>query len=152
MEFIHSYSSSDTIAAIATAPGEGGVAIIRISGEQALDVAARIFSGPVHSYKTHTAHFGILKNLKGEKLDDVLLLVMLGGRSYTGETTVEIHCHGGSLITRRVLEGVLEAGARAAMPGEFTFRAFINGKLDLAQAEAVQSLISAKNEKALDAA
>jgi tRNA modification GTPase len=77
---------------------------------------------------------------------------MLGKRSYTGETTVEIHCHGGSLITRRVLEAVLMAGARAALPGEFTFRAFLNGKMDLAQAEAVQALIYAKNERALDAA
>ena len=77
---------------------------------------------------------------------------MLGTRSYTGEDTVEINCHGGSLITRRVLDAVLQAGARAARPGEFTFKAFINGKIDLAQAEAIQELISAKNERALDAA
>lgn len=153
MEFIHqSYYPGETIAAIATPPGEGGVAIIRISGDQALDIAAKIFSGPVHSYPSHTAHFGHVKNARGEHLDDVLLLVMLGRRSYTGETTVEIHCHGGSLITRRVLEAVLEGGARAARAGEFTFRAFLNGKMDLAQAEAVQSLIGAKNERALDSA
>lgn len=153
MEFVHqSYSPGETIAAIATPPGEGGVAIIRISGDEALEVAAQVFSGPVHTYKTHTAHFGQVKNAKGEHIDDALLLVMLQGRSYTGESTVEIHCHGGSLITRRVLEAVLTAGARAALPGEFTFRAFINGKMDLAQAEAVQSLICAKNERALDAA
>jgi tRNA modification GTPase len=153
MEFIHhTYYPGETIAAIATPPGEGGVAIIRISGNQALDVAARIFSGPVHQYRSHTVHFGQVHNAQGEHLDDVLLLVMLGTRSYTGETTVEIHCHGGSLITRRVLEAVLMAGARAALPGEFTFRAFLNGKMDLAQAEAVQALIGAKNERALDAA
>lgn len=153
MEFVHqSYYPGETIAAIATPPGEGGVAIIRISGHQALDIAAKVFSGPVHQYRSHTAHFGQVHNIQGEHLDDVLLLVMLGSRSYTGETTVEIHCHGGSLITRRVLEAVLEAGARAALPGEFTFRAFLNGKMDLAQAEAVQSLIGAKNERALDAA
>lgn len=153
MEFVHqSYVPGETIAAIATPPGEGGVAIIRISGDQALDVAAKIFSGPVHTYRSHTAHFGSIHNLQGEHLDDVLLLVMRAPRSYTGETTVEIHCHGGSLITRRVLDGVLAAGARAALPGEFTFRAFFNGKMDLAQAEAVQSLIGAKNEKALDVA
>lgn len=153
MEFVHhSYYPGETIAAIATPPGEGGVAIIRISGSQALDVAARVFSGPVHQYRSHTAHFGQVHNASGEHLDDVLLLVMLGSRSYTGETTAEIHCHGGSLITRRVLESVLLAGARAALPGEFTFRAFLNGKMDLAQAEAVQSLIGAKNERALDAA
>ncbi len=153
MEFVHqTYYPGETIAAIATPPGEGGVAIIRISGNQALDVAARVFSGAVHHYRSHTVHFGQIHNARGEHLDDVLLLVMLGSRSYTGETTVEIHCHGGSLITRRVLEAVLMAGARAAQPGEFTFRAFLNGKMDLAQAEAVQALIGAKNERALDAA
>lgn len=153
MEFVHqSYYPGETIAAIATPPGEGGVAIIRISGDQALEIGAKIFSGPVHTYRSHTAHFGEIRNSQGEHVDDVLLLVMLGSRSYTGETTVEIHCHGGGLITRRVLETVLMAGARAAKPGEFTFRAFLNGKLDLAQAEAVQSLIGAKNERALDAA
>jgi tRNA modification GTPase len=153
MEFVHqSYYPGETIAAIATPTGEGGVAIIRISGNQALDVAAQVFSGPVHQYRSHTAHFGEVRNAQGEHLDDVLLLVMLGKRSYTGETTAEIHCHGGSLITRRVLEAVLLAGARAALPGEFTFRAFLNGKMDLAQAEAVQALIGAKNERALDAA
>ncbi|WP_068471436.1 tRNA uridine-5-carboxymethylaminomethyl(34) synthesis GTPase MnmE [Candidatus Protochlamydia phocaeensis] len=153
MEFIHQpYYPGETIAAIATPPGEGGVAIIRISGDEALSVASRVFSGPVTTYRTHTAHFGQIRNAKGEHVDDVLLLVMLGKRSYTGESTVEIHCHGGSLITRRVLEVVLEAGARAALPGEFTFKAFMNGKLDLAQAEAVQELICAKNERALEAA
>lgn len=153
MEFVHqSYYPGETIAAIATPPGEGGVAIIRISGDQALDIGAKVFSGPIHQYRSHTAHFGVIRNHEGEHVDDVLLLVMLGSRSYTGETTVEIHCHGGSLITRKVLETVLMAGARAAKPGEFTFRAFLNGKMDLAQAEAVQSLIGAKNERALDAA
>lgn len=153
MEFVHqTYYPGETIAAIATPPGEGGVAIIRISGDEALIVASRIYSGPVHQYATHTAHYGQIRNAQGEHLDDVLLLVMLGRRSYTGETTVEIHCHGGSLITRRVLEAVLMAGARAALPGEFTFRAFLNGRMDLAQAEAVQNLICAKNERALDAA
>jgi tRNA modification GTPase len=153
MEFVHiPYQPGETIAAVATPPGEGGVAIIRISGDHALDVAAKVFSGPVHQYKTHTAHFGQIINEKGEFVDDVLLLPMLGRRSYTGENTVEIHCHGGSLITRRVLDTILKAGARAARPGEFTFKAFINGKIDLAQAEAVQELICAKNEHALDAA
>jgi tRNA modification GTPase len=153
MDFIHQhYQSGETIAAIATPPGEGGVAIIRISGDEAFSVAAKIFSGPIHTYKSHTAHFGQIKTLLGEHVDDVLVLVMRGKRSYTGEDTVEIHCHGGSLITRRVLETVLQAGARAARPGEFTFKAFMNGKMDLAQAEAVQELICAKNEHALNAA
>ncbi|MDP1879923.1 MAG: tRNA uridine-5-carboxymethylaminomethyl(34) synthesis GTPase MnmE [Parachlamydiaceae bacterium] len=153
MEFVHStYEPGETIAAIATPPGEGGVAIIRISGNQALDVADRVFSGTVHQYKSHTVHFGSIQNLAGEHVDDVLIIPMLNGRSYTGETTVEIQCHGGSLIARRVLETVLAAGARGANPGEFTFRSFLNGKMDLAQAEAVQELIGAKNERALDAA
>lgn len=153
MNFIHEpYQPGETIAAIATPPGEGGVAIIRISGNEALDVAARVFTGPVHSYKTHTAHYGQIINAKKERVDDVLVLVMLGKRSFTGEDTVEIHCHGGSLITRRVLDVVLAAGARAARPGEFSFKAYMNGKLDLAQAEAIQELICAKNERALDAA
>lgn len=153
MKFIHQpYYPGETIAAIATPPGEGGVAIIRISGNKALDTAAKIFSGPIHTYKTHTAHYGVIHNLNGEHIDSVLVLVMLGNRSYTGEPTVEIHCHGGGIITRRVLDAALEAGARAALPGEFTFKAFMNGKIDLTQAEAVQELISAKNERALTAA
>jgi tRNA modification GTPase len=153
MEFIHEpYQAGETIAAIATPPGEGGVAIIRISGTQALEIAAKVFSGPVHTYKSHTAHYGQVIDAQKKPVDSVLLITMLGRRSYTGENTVEIHCHGGGLISRRVLEVVLKAGARAARPGEFTFKAFMNGKLDLAQAEAVQELICAKNERALDAA
>ncbi len=147
-EFIHeSYIPGETIAAIATPPGEGGVAIIRISGNNAVGIAEKVFSGPVRSYKTHTAHFGKITDV-----DEVILLPMLAPRSYTGEDTVEIHCHGGSLITKKVLQTVLDAGARPAKPGEFTFRAFINGKLDLTQAEAVQELIHAKNDLALHAA
>ncbi|HRD55471.1 MAG TPA: tRNA uridine-5-carboxymethylaminomethyl(34) synthesis GTPase MnmE, partial [Parachlamydiaceae bacterium] len=126
--------------------------IIRVSGKDALKAACNFFSGPVLSYKSHTAHFGQIIDENGQKVDDVLLLIMLGKRSYTGEDTVEVHCHGGSLITRRVLEVILKSGVKAANPGEFTFKAFMNGKLDLSQAEAVQELIAAKNEKALDAA
>lgn len=153
MEFVHqTYVPGETIAAIATPAGEGGVAIIRISGDQAVSVAAKLFSGPVASYPSHTVHYGCILNEKGEELDRGLLIPMLGKRSFTGEDTVELHCHGGSLITRRILEAALKAGARAARPGEFTFRAFMNGKIDLAQAEAIQGLICAKNEHALDAA
>ncbi|MBA3957450.1 MAG: tRNA uridine-5-carboxymethylaminomethyl(34) synthesis GTPase MnmE [Parachlamydiaceae bacterium] len=153
MDFIHDpYQPGETIAAVTTPPGEGGVAIIRISGDRAVDVAANVFSGPIRSYQSHTAHYGHIRDHEGKHVDDVLVLPMLGKRSYTGEDTVEIHCHGGALITRRVLDVVLKAGARAAKPGEFTFKSFMNGKLDLAQAEAVQTLISAKNEHALNAA
>ena len=150
MHFIHkAYTPHDTIAAIATPAGEGGIAVIRISGKDALQVAARVFSGPVHTYKTHTAHLGKVFTLEGKFVDEVLLLVMLGRRSFCGEDTVEIHCHGGSLVTKKVLETVIAAGARPAMPGEFSFKAFMNGKIDLAQAEAIQELIGAKNEIAL---
>lgn len=153
MKFVHQpYQPGETIAAIATPIGEGGVSIIRISGKNALDVAEKVFSRPVHHFKTHTAHYGQIIDHERLPVDDVLLLVMLGKRSFTGEDTVEIHCHGGGLITRRVLEVVLNAGARAALPGEFSFKAFMNGKMDLSQAEAIQELISAKNERALDAA
>ncbi len=142
----------ETIAALATAPGEGGVAIVRISGKGAIASADRIFSGPVSTYATHTAHYGWVQDAEGMRVDDGLCLVLLGERSYTGEDTVEIQCHGGSLVSRRVLEVVLATGVRAARPGEFTYRAYMNGRIDLAQAEAVQSLIGAKNELALTAA
>lgn len=154
MHFIHRpYIKDETIAAVATPPGEGGVAIIRISGARAIDVAEKVFSGPVRSYASHKLHFGKIVDLQGCVVDEVLIVVMKGPHSYTGEDTVEIHCHGGSLITRRVLQTVLDVGiARAALPGEFTFKAYMNGKIDLAQAEAVQSLIAAKNDLALRAA
>ncbi len=153
MEFVHRpYIQGNTIAAIATPPGEGGVAIIRVSGSQALDVVSKIYTGPLFSYKTHTAHLGKICSLQGEILDEVLILVMLGSRSFTGEDTVEIHCHGGSIVTRKILEEVLLAGARAALPGEFSLKAFMNGKIDLAQAEAIQELISARNDSSYAAA
>lgn len=148
--FVHrSYQIEETIAAVATPPGEGGVAVIRISGKEAIAIAEKIFTGPVRDYKSHTAHLGKIVGEHGEIIDEVLLLPMRAPRSYTGEDTVEIHCHGGSLITRKVLETVFRAGARPAAPGEFTFKAFMHGKLDLAQAEAVQGLIAARSELAL---
>ncbi len=153
MEFVHRpYQPNQTIAAIATPRGEGGVAMIRVSGQDAIKSVAKIFTGPLSTYQSHTAHYGTIVNLEGKSIDHVLILVMLGKRSYTGECTVEIHCHGGILIAKRVLETVLETGVRAAQAGEFTLRAYLNGKIDLLQAEAVQELICAKNEYALDVA
>jgi tRNA modification GTPase len=143
---------SETIAAIATAPGEGAISIIRISGKDSFDIANKIFTGDVHSYTSHTAHFGKILANDGSILDEVLLLVMHEGRSFTGEASVEIMCHGGTFITRKVLARVLEAGAKAANPGEFSYRAYKNKKIDLAQAEAIQELIHAKNELALKSA
>lgn len=141
---------TDTIAAVATAPGEGAIAVIRISGPCALSIAETIFSRSIKDFKTHTAHYGQILKTDGAPLDSVLLLIMKGPNSYTGEDSVEISCHGGSLVTRRVLERIFEAGARPARPGEFSLRAYLNGKLDLAQAEAVQELIAAKSELALE--
>lgn len=153
MEFTHrSYEKGQTIAAIATPPGEGGIAIIRISGNDALDVASCIFSGKIQSYKSHTVHFGNILDHKNNVIDEGLAIVMKGPRSYTGEDTVEIHCHGGTIITQKVLDAALQAGARAALPGEFTFKAFQNGKIDLTKAEAVQQVIASKSELAWQAA
>lgn len=153
MDFVHrTYEKGRTIAAVATPPGEGGIAVIRLSGDDAFPLAKKIFSGNVDSYATHTAHYGKVLDEKGKSIDEVLLLIMRGSRSFTGEDTVEIHCHGGSLITRRVLERVLQVGANPALPGEFSFKAFINGKIDLTQAEAIQEVISSKNKKALQCA
>jgi len=153
MEFTHRhFLPNETIAAIATAPGEAAISVIRISGARAIQAADEIFSGNVSNYPSHTVHYGKILTSDGTTIDHVLLVVMLAPRSYTGEDTIEIQCHGGSLITQKVFERVLETGVRAAGPGEFTFKAFLNKKMDLTQAEAVQSLISAQNESALKAA
>lgn len=153
MEFVHKdYKEGQTIAALATAPGEGGIAIIRISGHLALSVAEKMFSGKVRTYQSHTAHLGSILDTKGQSVDMALCLVMLGPKSFTGEDTVEFHCHGGALVARKVLEIALESGARAATAGEFTFKAFMNGKMDLSQAEAVQELIASKNDLAMRSA
>jgi len=146
------HHEGETIAAIATPAGEGGVAIVRMSGKRALLVAERIFSKPIASLASHTLTYGKILDEHRRVIDTVLLAVMRAPRSFTGEDTVEIQCHGGSLITKKVLQAVLHAGARAALPGEFSFKAFKNKKIDLAQAEAIQALIGAKNERALSAA
>lgn len=146
------YQAGETIAAISTPPGEGGIAIVRISGREAVAIGKRLFSGPVERYASHTAHFGTITDIHGQKLDVGILLLFLHGRSYTGEETIELQCHGGNVMAQRVLAAALAAGARAALPGEFTFQAFLNGKIDLAQAEAVQTLIAARNTKAQEAA
>lgn len=144
---------NDCIAAISTPPGEGGIAIIRISGENAPELVDRIFearSGKrIKELKTHSLNLGYIKDEKGYLVDEVLVSRMDGPRSYTGENVVEINCHGGGIATRRCLELVMMAGARLAEPGEFTKRAFLNGRLDMVQAEAVIDLIRARSEKAL---
>lgn len=144
----------DTIAAIATPIGEGGVGVIRISGKDALAVAGEAFrpaSGvPVAGLPTHTVHYGYARDpVTDEGIDDGLITVFRKPRSYTGEDCVEISCHGGIVPLRRVLEATLRAGARLAEPGEFTKRAFLNGRLDLAQAEAVLDIIRARTDEAM---
>lgn len=145
--------NTDTIAAIATAMGNSGIGIVRISGDEAIAVADRIFKlkggkEKLSEQESHTIHYGFVCDGE-EVIDEVLVMLMKGPRSFTAEDTVEIDCHGGMLVTRRILEAVLKAGARLADPGEFTKRAFLNGRIDLSQAEAVIDVINAKNEYAL---
>ena len=144
---------TDTIAAIATAMSEAGISIVRISGENAIPAADAVFrSGKsgrrLAEAKSHTIHYGYIFD-GDERIDEVLVMLMKGPNSYTGEDTVEIDCHGGVYVTKRILETVLKQQVRAADPGEFTKRAFLNGRIDLSQAEAVGDIISARNEYAL---
>lgn len=145
-----------TIAAISTGAAPGGIGIVRLSGREARVVADRVFiarSGrPVAGMKGYTAALGTVQDSAGEKLDDAVALVFAAPKSYTGEDVVELSVHGGLTVTRRVLRAVLEAGASPAGPGEFTRRAFLHGKMDLTQAEAVMELISAGGEQAARAA
>ena len=143
----------ETIAAVATPPGEGGIAVIRVSGRDAVAVAARIFRpvhpGDVPRFGGYTTRYGAFCDPKTSEItDDGLLTVFRAPRSYTGEDTVELSCHGGRVTTAKVLRLALDAGARLAHPGEFTLRAFLNGRLDLAQAEAVADVIRARTDAA----
>ncbi|MEK8128943.1 tRNA uridine-5-carboxymethylaminomethyl(34) synthesis GTPase MnmE [Paenibacillus filicis] len=141
----------DTIAAIATPSGEGGIAVIRVSGDEAVAVSDRLFSGKAKlaDVPTHTVNYGFIRTPHtGERVEEVLVTVMRGPRSFTKEDVVEISCHGGFVSVRKVLDLVLESGARLAEPGEFTKRAFLNGRIDLSQAEAVIDLIRAKSDRA----
>ena len=147
----------DTICAIATALGEGGIAIIRVSGDKALDIVSKIFkpySGQdIKSMKSYTMKYGHIYDMdKTELIDEVIISFMKGPRSFTAEDTVEINCHGGVVSTNKVLEAVIKAGARLAEPGEFTKRAFLNGRIDLSQAEAVMDIIKAKTDLAMKSA
>jgi tRNA modification GTPase len=146
------YQLNDTICAIATPPGDGAIAIIRLSGKEAILIANKIFSKDVLSFKSHSAQVGNIIDPKNNILDSCLMIVMISPNSYTGEDIVEINCHGGHFLTKKIFELILSTGARAANPGEFTYRAFLNNKIDLTRAEAVQSIIGAKNELALSAA
>lgn len=145
---------TDTIAAISTSTGNSGIGIIRVSGDEAIEIVDKIFKSNKEgkrliNVKSHTVNYGNI--VDGEKvLDQVLVLVMKNPHSYTGEDTVEIDCHGGMLILKKVLDLVIKNGAKSAAPGEFTKRAFLNGRLDLSQAEAVMDLINSQNDFALN--
>ncbi|SEH29649.1 tRNA uridine-5-carboxymethylaminomethyl(34) synthesis GTPase MnmE [Selenomonas sp. KH1T6] len=143
----------DTIAAIATAPGAGGIGIIRLSGKKALEIADKVFVSPSGKKPTamaaYTAAYGKIIARDGSLIDEAIALIMRAPKSYTCEDVVELQCHGGPMALRSVLRAVFEAGARPAEPGEFTKRAFLNGRLDLSEAQAVMDVINAKTDMAL---
>lgn len=147
---------TDTIAAIATALSDSGIGIIRVSGEEAIPIVRKIYRNKknedvLSDYQSHTIHYGFIVDENGNLLDEVMVSVMKAPHSYTTEDTVEINCHGGALMMKKILMTVIEAGARIAEPGEYTKRAFLNGRIDLSKAEAVMDLIHAKNQFALRA-
>lgn len=149
-------SMNETIAAIATPFGSGGIGIVRISGDRALEIGGRVFVSAkgkqVSDFATHTVHYGKAVGVGGETIDEVLLTYMKAPHSYTGEDVVEISCHGGVTSVKNILKAVTGQGARLAGRGEFTKRAFLNGKLDLAKAEAVIDIINSKTDRALGVA
>ncbi|MFQ5466002.1 MAG: tRNA uridine-5-carboxymethylaminomethyl(34) synthesis GTPase MnmE [Thermodesulfobacteriota bacterium] len=151
-------NSPDTIAAVSTPAGEGGIGVVRVTGPGALAVGLRVFGAPAlreagpDGIEPRRLYYGRITSPGGETLDRGFFVFMKGPRSYTGEDTVELHTHGGALVVKKVLDALLSAGARLAGPGEFTRRAFLNGKLDLAQAEAVIDVIRAETDRALASA
>ncbi|MFD1672101.1 tRNA uridine-5-carboxymethylaminomethyl(34) synthesis GTPase MnmE [Agrilactobacillus yilanensis] len=150
----HTVTEYDTIAAISTPIGEGAISIVRLSGEQSLTIANRIFKGKdLAQVASHTIQYGhIVDPETDEVIDEVMVSVMLAPKTFTREDVIEINCHGGLLATNRILQLLLANGARAAEPGEYTKRAFLNGRIDLTQAESVMDLIRAKTDKAMHVA
>ena len=146
----------DTIAAISTPPGEGAIGIVRISGDDAIAIADRLYQSGSKQLKdvdSHTIHYGHIHNPKtDEVVDEVMVTIMRAPKTFTKEDVVEINCHGGVVSVNRILQTILQHGARLAEPGEFTKRAFLNGRIDLSQAEAVMDLIRAKTDRAMDVA
>ncbi|MDD5614273.1 MAG: tRNA uridine-5-carboxymethylaminomethyl(34) synthesis GTPase MnmE, partial [Candidatus Omnitrophica bacterium] len=158
------YNLNDTIAAISTASGKSAIGIVRLSGPEAVSIADKIFitksSRPAKKFKSHTIHYGFIVEKQSDSLhplpsspefiiDEVLLTVMRSPRTYTREDIVEINCHGGRVVLKKILELCIKNGARLANPGEFTLRAFLNGRIDLSQAEAVLNIIDARTEEYL---
>src|SRR3989338_4439170 len=150
------YHPDDTIAAIATPVGEGGLSIIRISGKDSWEVANKVFRSAkqkdARKLKTHTIHYGSIVDENEQVLDRVLISLFKGPHSYTGEDVIEVSSHGGIANSQRILKAIMKQGVRMADPGEFTKRAFLNGRIDLTQAEAVIDVIKAKTETSLNLA
>ena len=144
------FGKNELIAAIATPPGDGGIAVIRVSGNGSVALSEKFFHGGINlsNAKSHTIHYGSFVDLEQNKIDNIVASVFLKPNSYTGEDVVELSCHGGNFLAKKILSILVGSGARLAKPGEFTFRAFINNKMDLAQAEAVADLIRSNSEKA----
>ena len=143
----------DTIAAVSTPRGKGGIAVIRISGEDAFSVCDAVFTPacgmPLSQLAPARMYYGEIRMPSGEEVDSGMAVRFVAPRSFTGENTVEISCHGGALVTKKVLSAILAAGARAAEAGEFTRRAYVNGKMRLSEAEALGDLLEAKSEAGL---
>lgn len=139
--------NQETICALSTANGMGAIAVIRVSGEGALEITSQIFSKDLTTKASHSAHFGVIKDDNDTLIDEVLITVFHKGKSFTGEATTEIACHGSVFIQETILKLLLNKGCRMAAPGEFTMRAFFNGKMDLSQAEAIADLIAADSKK-----
>ncbi len=146
----------DTIAAVSTPPGEGGIAVVRVSGPESIKILSKIFRkevpSPLEEAKSQTIHYGTIVDESGQVLDQVLLSLFRRPKSYTAEDVIEISAHGGSRVIQKILDLILRSGARPAEPGEFTRRAFLNGRIDLMQAEAVLDLIRAKTDKSVEVA
>lgn len=148
----YNIQQEETIAAISTPMGEGGIGVVRLSGKTAIDILARMFQNPAGGargdFESRRVYYGFIVEADGAKIDEVLVTVMRGPATYTREDVVEISCHGGSAILKKALRRALDLGARMAQPGEFSKRAFLNGRIDLVQAEAVIDLIRSKSERA----
>jgi len=149
----HIGSTEDTIAALATAPGVGAIAVIRLSGKESIDITNKVFKGKdLHKQPTHTIHFGTIRDKEDHVVDEVVVSLFKEPKSFTKENVVEISCHGSPYIVKQLVKVLLAEGARLALPGEFTKRAFLNGQFDLAQAEAVADLINADSAAAHETA
>ena len=145
-------NGQETICAIATANGIGALGVVRVSGSRAIEITNRVFSKDISGAKSHTLHFGTIKDNEDNLIDEVLVSVFSHGKSFTGEESTEISCHGSPYIQEQIVKALIQTGCNLAAPGEFTKRAFFNGKLDLSQAEAVADLIASQSRKAHDIA